>query len=69
MLVVAGPVEATAIGNVLLQAMALGRISGREELREVVRRSFEPKTYEPAGEGWDEAAGKLRRALLRTENP
>ena len=65
--VVAGPVEATAIGNVLLQAMALGRISGREELREVVRRSFEPKAYEPAGEGWDEAAGRLREALARAE--
>ena len=65
--VVAGPVEATAIGNVLLQAMALGRISGSEELRDIVRRSFEPKTYEPAGVGWDEAAGKLREALTGTK--
>ena len=65
--VVAGPVEATAIGNLLLQAMALGRITGREELRDIVRRSFEPKTYEPAGVGWDEAAGKLREALTGTK--
>ena len=65
--VVAGPVEATAIGNLLLQAMALGRISGSEELRDIVRHSFEPKTYEPAGKGWEEAAGKLREALAGTK--
>ena len=62
--VVAGPVEATAIGNVLLQAMAMGRISDGAEAREVVRRSFDPKTYEPhAGTaGWEEAAQRLREA-------
>ena len=43
--VVAGPVEATAIGNVLMQAMAMGRIANGVEAREVVRRSFDPKTY------------------------
>lgn len=61
--VVAGPVEATAIGNLLLQAMALGRISGKEELRDIVRHSFELKTYEPTGTGWEEAAERLRRAI------
>jgi len=45
--VYAGPVEATAIGNILVQAMAFGRISSLEELRETVRRSFGLKRYEP----------------------
>ena len=45
--VLAGPVEATAIGNLLIQAMALGDIGSREELRQVVRNSFEIETYEP----------------------
>ena len=62
--VVAGPVEATAIGNVLLQAMAMGRISTGVEAREVVRRSFNSKIYEPRlrTSGWEEAAQRLREA-------
>lgn len=45
--VVAGPVEATAIGNVLVQALGLGLIGSLAQGREVVRRSFEVRTYEP----------------------
>ena len=45
--VYAGPVEATAIGNILVQAMAFGRISSLEELRGIVKRSFSLKQYEP----------------------
>lgn len=43
----AGPVEATAMGNILVQAMAAGELSGIAELREVVRRSVQPTVYEP----------------------
>ena len=43
----AGPVEATAIGNVLVQAIGLGLLGSLAEAREVVRRSFEVKRYEP----------------------
>ena len=45
--VVAGPVEATAAGNVLMQALALGHLGSLAEARDVVRRSFEITTYEP----------------------
>jgi rhamnulokinase len=46
--VVAGPVEATALGNVLVQARAVGIIDGDlETLRALVARSFEPTRYEP----------------------
>ena len=45
--VYAGPVEATATGNILTQAMADGEIADLEELRAVVGRSFEPKIYNP----------------------
>jgi len=45
--VVAGPVEATAAGNVLMQALALGHVRSLAEAREVVRRSFGIATYEP----------------------
>jgi rhamnulokinase len=54
--VIAGPAEATAIGNILVQAMAFGRISTLEELREIVRRSFPLDSYQPQNNsGWDRA--------------
>jgi rhamnulokinase len=45
--VLAGPVEATAAGNVLVQAIGLGILGSLGEAREVVRRSFEMKTFAP----------------------
>ena len=43
----AGPVEATAMGNILTQAMAFGEISSLEELRGIVRRSVELQLFYP----------------------
>jgi rhamnulokinase len=46
--VLAGPVEATAVGNVLVQARALGLVSGDlDTLRALVARAFPPTRYEP----------------------
>jgi rhamnulokinase len=45
--VLAGPVEATAIGNLLVQAVGLGILSSLSEAREVVRNSFEVRTFTP----------------------
>ena len=45
--VLAGPAEATAIGNVLTQMLGLGLIKTLAEGRAIVRRSFEVTTYEP----------------------
>ncbi len=54
--VVAGPAEATAIGNVLVQAIALGYLADLAEARALVRRSFEVESYEPRDSAaWDEA--------------
>jgi rhamnulokinase len=51
--VVAGPAEATAAGNVLLQAIALGHVGSQATLRQVVRDSFTLQTFEPiAPEAW-----------------
>ncbi|MEW8958031.1 MAG: rhamnulokinase family protein [Moorella sp. (in: firmicutes)] len=56
--VVAGPVEATAAGNLLVQAMAMGEIKNLDEGREIVRRSFVLRTYEPENTGaWEEKYG------------
>ncbi len=54
--VVAGPVEATALGNVLVQMIGLGLIKSLAEGRSIVRRSFDVKTYEPhEPERWEAA--------------
>ncbi len=46
--VLAGPVEATALGNVLIQARALGAVSGSlESLRDLVARTHAPRRFEP----------------------
>lgn len=54
--VIAGPIEATAIGNIAVQAIACGLIGSISESREVVRRSFNVITYEPQNSAaWDQA--------------
>lgn len=45
--VIAGPIEATAIGNVLVQAIGRGFVKSLSEAREIVRNSFEMENYEP----------------------
>ncbi len=62
--VVAGPGEATAIGNVLMQAVALGHVTSLEAARAVVRHSFRPETYEPRpSEQWDAAFQRLEKLM------
>lgn len=54
--VIAGPVEATAIGNIAVQAVATGHLASLTEARQLIRRSFEVTVYEPGDSGpWDEA--------------
>jgi len=56
--VYAGPIEATAIGNIAAQMMALGEISSLSEAREIIADSFDVVCYEPKEAGiWDEASG------------
>ncbi len=54
--VVAGPVEATAAGNLLVQAQAMGRLGSLAEIRAVIRNSFGVKRFEPKdGAAWSAA--------------
>jgi rhamnulokinase len=64
--VVAGPVEATAAGNVLMQAIALGHVGSLAQAREVVRRSFDIATYEPRpATAVEDAYGRLLTLVER----
>ena len=59
--VVAGPDEATSIGNLMMQAIAAGEVADLAQAREVVRNSFSLKNYEPTNdrEAWDAAFAKF----------
>jgi rhamnulokinase len=54
----AGPVEATAIGNIAVQAIAAGDLASVAEARELTARSFPITTYEPSGD-WAEARARF----------
>lgn len=59
--VVAGPVEATALGNVLVQMIASGDLASLEEGRALVRRSFPTRTFEPGDAApWQAAYGRFQ---------
>ncbi len=60
--VVAGPVEATAIGNLMLQAVATGDIGNLADARELVRNSFPVTTYTPKNPTmWDDAFPRFEK--------
>ena len=62
----AGPIEATAAGNVLLQAMARGRIGTLAEARAIVAASFPVDIYEPQDSAaWEDAAGRFEGLAAR----
>ena len=67
--VVAGPVEATAMGNVMVQAFAQGRVGSLKEIRAVVRDSFEASTYEPGGDSGEWSGLRERFSKLLEEAP
>ena len=62
--VLTGPVEGTAIGNVMLQANAAGLVRNRFEMRKVIADSIELKTYLPADkEAWDKAYERFEEII------
>jgi rhamnulokinase len=62
--VLAGPTECTALGNILIQAIALGHLPSLAAAREVVRNSFELKTVTPQDTAqWDAAAARFEKLL------
>jgi rhamnulokinase len=62
--VVAGPVEATSLGNVLMQLYALGEIGSLAEGRALTRRSFATKTFQPRDPAaWDAAYVRFQKIL------
>jgi rhamnulokinase len=66
--VLAGPAEATAIGNLVVQAMALGELASVTEARALVRDSWPTRRYQPSSD-WTEARYRFRDLLERRSEP
>jgi len=64
--VCAGPVEATALGNIAMQLIAAGELKDITEARQVIRSSFELKTYQPNSASkavWDEGYARFKALI------
>jgi rhamnulokinase/L-fuculokinase len=60
-IVMAGPIEATAIGNIIVQLMGLGEIASLKEARQIISNSFSVNTYTPSKkEKWDDGYVKFK---------
>ena len=58
--VLAGPIEATAIGNLMMQAVSAGDVGSISQAREVIRGSFPVEEYSPHNtQQWDEAHQRM----------
>ncbi len=67
--VYAGPVEATAIGNLLAQALALGEFASWDDARAIVRATFPLETYEPRATGaWDDAYARFSQVMKNAQD-
>ena len=66
--VLAGPVETTALGNALVQLVALGELADLAEAREVVRAGERVERHDPqAGQGWDETYEEFLARVAQDE--
>jgi len=60
--VLAGPVEATALGNIVIQVLATGEAASLEEVRAIVDRSFPTEVFEPLEtDKWDQQADRFEQ--------
>ena len=65
--VLAGPIEATGVGNVIVQMIAAGELSSLADARQLIANSFEPKRYEPNQTAqWNEAYGRMLEIRRKT---
>jgi sugar (pentulose or hexulose) kinase len=67
LVVYAGPVEATAIGNIAVQLIGIGALRDIDEARSLIQVSFPPAIYEPSDVAkWDEAYSRFV-GIVQTE--
>ncbi|HKI89979.1 MAG TPA: FGGY-family carbohydrate kinase, partial [Draconibacterium sp.] len=60
--VLAGPTEATAVGNIMMQAKALGIVNSLREIRQIIKNSFEVTEYIPSPKlDWEAAYERFEK--------
>jgi sugar (pentulose or hexulose) kinase len=63
--VIAGPMEATALGNIAVQMIAIGEVGTLSEARQIVDRSFRPEIFDPDIEApWDDASQRFNQYCM-----
>jgi ribulose kinase len=67
--VIAGPVEAAALGNALVQAVATGHIKDLAQGQDALRQSVELESYEPVPSGAHQAFEHYKSIVARGRNP
>ena len=66
--VYAGPAEATSIGNIMMQSLSQGHVRSLEQMRAIIRNSFDVAVYEPVHtEGWRGAHDRFLE-IIHTES-
>ena len=64
--VVAGPSEATAIGNIMLQARAAGYVNSLQQMRDMIAEAVETETFLPEdAAAWDAAYARVKHLLIQ----
>ncbi len=62
--VITGPVEATAIGNLMVQLLALGEVNSLKDVRTIIKSSFFIEQYEPCEQDiWNEAYDRFKKLV------
>jgi rhamnulokinase len=62
--VFSGPAEATAIGNIMVQALATGQVGSIDAVRSIIRESVDVKAFEPGRAAeWEEAYGRFQATV------
>jgi rhamnulokinase len=68
--VVAGPEEASALGNIMVQARAVGLVDGSAEMADLARECCAIRRYSPRHRrAWEAAYGRFRQVLEKRANP
>ncbi len=63
-LVIAGPAEATALGNLAMQMVGMGMVESLDTARDLIEHSFPPRRFEPVGSAaWDNAYAQFKSFL------
>jgi hypothetical protein len=62
--VVAGPIEATALGNIAIQLVGIGAVANLAQARDLIAESFPPRIFNPRDTApWDNAYRNFKSLL------